>query len=105
MGQRPSCCQDDEVHEVPKVEVVHHRQEAEIETSWKTCVPIDNIEDTSENAKNAELDNALATSSRTSRVSLAQCRLQRMDHLVVDRDILRGISLRECPGVKIKEAL
>lgn len=96
MGQRPSCCHDDEVQEVPKVEVVHHvhhRQEFET-NSWKTCLPIDRIADTSQNAE-LEIQNEKGATTTSSSLSLAQCRLQKMDHLVVDRDILRGISLRE----------
>jgi len=96
MGQRPSCCHDDEVQEVPKVEVVHHvhhRQEFET-NSWKTCLPIDRIADTSQNAE-LEIQNEKGATTTSSSLSLAQCRLQKMDHPVVDRDILRGISLRE----------
>eukprot|EP00435_Cladocopium_sp_Y103_P069634 s456_g33.t1 len=69
-------------------------EKQEFETnSWKTCLPIDRIADTSETAELEIQNENVATTS--SRLSLAQCRLQKMDHLVVDRDILRGISLRE----------
>ena len=87
MGQRSSCCSE-EVQEAPKVEVVHHRQEFE-NINWKVCVPIETQDDVQERGVPT---NPTTTPSRT---SLAQYRLQKMDHLVVDRDILRGIPLRE----------
>lgn len=78
------------------MEVVHHRQEASHEASWETCVPGGGPG--SPGTPQEIEDDGSPVKSRMSAVSLAQCRLQRMDHLLVDRDILRGIALRECLG-------
>ena len=88
MGQRSSCCSE-EVQEAPKVEVVHHRQEFE-NTNWKVCVPIE-----AQEVQDSRAEPTTTNTAIPSRTSLAQYRLQKMDHLVVDRDILRGIPLRE----------
>ena len=78
MGQQSSCCEKEE-EAVPK-EVVLHRHDVDYD-NVKTCLPDD------------EKEEVVVAASR---MSLAQCRLQKMEHLAVDQEILRGISLREC---------
>lgn len=78
MGQQSSCCEKEE--EAPPKEVVLHRHDLDYD-NVKTCLPDDN-----------EKEEVVGAPSR---LSLAQCRLQKMEHLAVDKEILRGISLRE----------
>eukprot|EP00913_Durusdinium_trenchii_P021170 g19891.t1 len=90
MGNQSSCCEE-ELEEVPK-EVIHHRHDFAEGNSFKTCLPGDAAHESEETDESAS---ASAGSPRAVDISLAQCRLQRMDHLVVDQEILRGITLRE----------
>ena len=75
--------------------MIHHRHDFAEGNIFKTCIPGDAAHESEETDESAS---ASAGSPRAVDISLAQCRLQRMDHLVVDQEILRGITLRESPG-------
>ena len=86
MGQQSSCCQELSP-EVQPVEITHCKY------------VVDGKEENGENGENGEKafvqEASDPISTRTTQMTLAQCRLQKMDHLMVDQEVLRGISLRD----------